>query len=69
MSRWRVRVRPTDAGRTAVVFVTRKLYPSWHGDGVIVAEVSLSAPDADEKLADARARAADYATQIEELEK
>jgi hypothetical protein len=68
MSRWRVRVRPTNAGKDAVVFVTRKMWPSWHGDGVIVATVQLTDENADERLAEARARAASYAKQIEGLE-
>lgn len=61
LRRWRVRVEGTDAGKRAMVFVTHKRWATWHGDGVVVASVRLMDDDADEKLAVARSRAADYA--------
>ena len=66
--RWRVRVQETNYGQVGVVFITRRRFDRFHQHGIKVATVQLNADDAEDQLADARAKAASLARQITELD-
>lgn len=66
--RWRVRVCEGDYGCTGVVIVTRRRSPRSYQHGIQVAQIDLAQPDAEEQIADARARAASLARSLNGLE-
>lgn len=66
--RWRVRVCLTDYGRVGVVMVTTRRFTRFYQHGLEVARLRLSADDAEQQLADARAKAAAMARELTGLE-
>lgn len=68
MGRWRVRVCLENYGRTGVVVVTRRRFSRFYHNGLRVATVCLSADDAEEQLAEARAKARSLIGSINTLE-
>lgn len=65
--RRRYRVRVWTSHGVALVVLRRPFDP--HGDHLAIARIHLAADDADEKLADARARATSLAHQVNGLER
>lgn len=65
---WHVRVQQTNYGEQAVVFVVRSRWTRFHQYGVRVTLLDLTAPDAEDQLAEARAKAKSMARQLRALE-
>lgn len=65
--RWRVRVCITDYGRTGVVIVSTKR-TRFYQHGLEVARIQLFRDDAEQQLADARAKAKSMARQVTDFE-
>jgi len=66
--KWRVRVCVTDYGVVGKVILTRKLFSRFYQDGLLVAEVILTRDDAEDQLADARAKAQSLMRGVRSLE-
>lgn len=66
--RWRVRVCLSDYGCTGVVIITRRPFSRFYQDGLRVASVDLTADDAEDQIAEARAKARSLARSITDLE-
>jgi hypothetical protein len=70
MRPWRVRVGEEDYGRRGVVYLRRGWFKPMfgHQDGIRVATVDLTREDAEEQLAEARAKARSLRLSLEEIE-
>jgi hypothetical protein len=66
--RWRVRVCLDNYGQTAVVVVTRRPFDRFYQHGIEIARLDLTRDDAEEQIADARAKALSLARGITSLE-
>lgn len=69
MKRWRVRVCLENYGRAGVVVLTTRPFSCFYQDGIRVARLDLAADDAEEQLADARAKANSLLLSLEQLER
>lgn len=71
--RWRVCVAAEDRGRKGAVFITRERVLPWNQPivdrGIRVATLSLTQPNAEQLIAEARAAALSLARQMGELER
>lgn len=54
---WKVRVEETNYGQQAVVFITRRPFSRFHHNGIRIATLDLTRDDAEEQMAEARAKA------------
>lgn len=66
--KWRVRVCVNDYGRTGRVVVTRRPFSRVYQNGIVVASLDLTRDDAEEQIAEARAKAQSLAHGIGQLE-
>lgn len=66
--RWRVRVCTENYGRQAVVILTRNPFTRFSQAGIRVATLDLTRDDAEEQIAEARARALSLARSVTSLE-
>lgn len=68
VGRWRVKVCLDNYGRTGVVVITRSRWSRFYQHGLEVARLQLNRDDAEEQLAEARAKATSMARQVDMLE-
>jgi hypothetical protein len=66
--RWRVRVCLTDYGRVGVVVLTRSRWSRFYQHGLEVARIRLSADDAEQQIAEAKAKARALAVELRDVE-
>lgn len=66
--RWRVRVCIDNYGFTGVVVLTRAPFSRFYQNGIRVATVDLTRDDAEEQLAEARAKADSLLASVRGLE-
>lgn len=68
IGRWRVRVCLDDYGRVGVVMLTRRRWTRFYQHGLEVARIRLSANDAEQQLAEAKAKATAMAHELRNVE-
>jgi hypothetical protein len=68
VGRWRVRVCLDDYGRVGVVVLTRSCWSRFYQHGLEVARIRLSADDAEQQIADAKAKARAMARELRDVE-
>jgi hypothetical protein len=66
--RWRVRVCLENYGRHGVVVITTKPFDRFYQHGLRVATLDLTRDDAEEQIAEARAKARSLAVSLTDLE-
>jgi hypothetical protein len=69
LGRWRVRVCLDDYGRVGRVILTRRWFSRFYQHGILVTTLDLTREDAEDQIAEARAKALSLARSISNLDR